>query len=293
MQLKVHHRTEYLYTKAVSHNSNELRLTPPNTDTQKCTSGTISVLPATRLRNYLDLNANRVHHFEILRPHNRLTIDSRATVKTKPQVDLNNLPYGFQHKELKHCTTLEACHPFLQNSDFVEITPTIWKQALDIQDDSTDVFQTCYAIMAHIFEHYDYDPNATNVHTHANEIIEKQLGVCQDFAHAMAALCRSIQIPTRYVSGYFYDATHDHSLRGAAASHAWVEVYIPPLGWIGLDPTNNKIVDETYIKLAVGRDYHAVAPVIGGYFGGDRSGLIVRVEVERIDAHLDISPAPA
>ncbi|MFT5825819.1 MAG: transglutaminase-like putative cysteine protease [Yoonia sp.] len=103
----------------------------------------------------------------------------------------------------------------------------------------------------------------------------------------MAALCRSIQIPTRDVSGYFFDATQDHSLGGAAASHAWVEVYIPSVGWIGLDPTNNKIVDKTYIKLAVGRDYHAVAPVIGGDFGSDRSGLAVSLQVERIDAHLD------
>jgi len=74
-------------------------------------------------------------------------------------------------------------------------------------------------------------------------------------------------IPSRYVSGYFFDATRNHSLRGSEASHAWAEVYIPGHGWIGLDPTNNKVVDDTYVAVAVGRDYRDVTPVAGTYYG--------------------------
>ncbi|MFC5051861.1 transglutaminase domain-containing protein [Rubritalea spongiae] len=283
MQFKVHHRTEYHYSRPITNNSNELRLTPPNTESQQCLSSYISVVPATRLKSYSDLNGNRVHHFEIPRPHQRLSIDCFSTIETQPAVDFSDLPYGSSHDTLSACCSLEKCHTFLQSSPLVEVTPESWRRAIDIQDHSTDIFQTSYAIMEYIFEHYTYDPDSTTVTTHANEVLKQQTGVCQDFAHAMTALCRSIHIPTRYVSGYFFDATRDHILRGASASHAWVEVYIPHFGWIGLDPTNNKVVDETYIKVATGQDYRAVAPIMGSYYGGERSGLVVSVRVDRIE----------
>jgi len=171
----------------------------------------------------------------------------------------------------------------LQDSEYIQINPEVWRRAVDIQGDSLDVFQTSYAIMEHIFTQFSYQPGMTTVSTHANEVFKGQTGVCQDFAHAMLALCRSLGIPARYVSGYFYDATHDHHLRGSQASHAWVEVYIHDYGWVGLDPTNNKVVDQTYIKLAIGRDYRDAAPVIGSFYGSGMSAMRVSVQVERVD----------
>lgn len=142
--------------------------------------------------------------------------------------------------------------------------------------------------MERIFKEYDYKPGATAVTTHANEVIKRKVGVCQDFAHAMVALCRSLNIPARYVSGYFFDSTRDHRLRGSEATHAWVEVFVEGYGWIGLDPTNNKVVDDTYIVLAVGRDYTDVSPVSGSYFGGGTSTLVVHVAVRRVDVPLAV-----
>lgn len=283
MRLRLHHRTEYRYSEPVTSNSNELRLTPPTTRHQVCESSFISVLPGARLSHYEDLNVNRVHHFEINESHQRLVVESRAVVSTRRKVDFDRLPYGFSHEELARCRALEDCHPFLQNSHYVDLTPSAWRQALDIQDNSTDVFQTSYSIMQHIFENYEYRSGATSVSTHANEVIEGRAGVCQDFAHAMTALCRSIGIPARYVSGYFFDATRERHLRGSEASHAWVEIYLESFGWIGLDPTNNKVVDETYVILARGRDYRDVSPVMGSYFGSGKSAMMVEVTVDRLD----------
>ena len=281
MLLRLHHRTEYRYSEAVSNNSNELRMTPITTRWQKLEGNLISVLPATPLSSYEDLNQNNVSHFEIAEPHSRLVIDSRASVSTSCKVDFENLPYGFSHSELHRCRRLEDCYPFLLGSEYIELTPAAWRLALDIQGDSKDVFQTSYAIMDYIYSEYQYDPVATNVSTHANETLENKRGVCQDFAHSMVTLCRSIHIPARYVSGYFFDATRDRHLRGSEASHAWVEVYVEPLGWIGLDPTNRKVVDETYIILARGRDYRDVAPVIGAFMGNGKSAMQVSVSVEQ------------
>lgn len=286
MRLRLHHRTEYRYADAVRNNVNELRLRPLDTRWQRCESSFIQVLPATRLTHYEDLHHNIVHHFEIHRPHRRLLVESRATVDTRGKVDFEALPYGFSHDDLPALRRLEECHPFLQDSAYVQRSPAIWREALDIQEGSRDVFQTSYAIMEHIFRRYAYQSGATTVSTRASEVIERRTGVCQDFAHAMVALCRSIGIPARYASGYFFDATRDHHLRGSQASHAWAEVYLPDWGWVGLDPTNNKVVDETYILAATGRDYRDVAPISGTYYGGGANVMEVTVRLERL------SPAP-
>jgi len=283
MWLQVHHRTVYHYIEAVTQNTNELRLTPRDCRWQFCESAFITVLPATRLSHYTDLNWNRVHHFEISTPHRQLVIESRARVHTRSKVSYDRLPYGFSHQDLGRCRRVEDCHPFLQDSTYVSLTPEAWRLALDIQAGSTDVFQTAYAIMEHVYRNFSYIAGSTTVSTHASEVLRQGSGVCQDFAHAMVALCRSLGIPARYVSGYLFDSTRDHSMRGAEASHAWAEVYIDPAGWIGLDPTNNKVVDETYIVLATGRDYRDVAPVVGSYYGGSGSTLEVAVRVERMD----------
>ena len=97
--------------------------------------------------------------------------------------------------------------------------------------------------MHHIFKYWAYAPNTTSVTTHTNEVLESKQGVCQDFAHLMIGICRSLGMPARYVSGYLYNGPDSH-LRGAQASHAWVEVHVPGKGWFGLDPTNDTLADE-------------------------------------------------
>lgn len=282
MRLRVYHRTEYTYASSVTQSSNELRLCPLDTPFQRCESFFPGVIPATRLTHFRDLFSNVVHYFELPEPHDRLVIETRATVLTQSKVDYGAFPYGMKHLDLPQCLEREECYPFLQDSHYVEVTPAIWKHALDVADTSEDVFQTSYAIMEHIYRNFEYQSGTTKVTTHAREVFEQRRGVCQDFAHLMLALCRALRIPARYVSGYLFDPTWDHRLRGNAASHAWVEVYLLREGWVGLDPTNNKVVDGTYIKVATGRDYADVAPVTGTYFGSGISTMHVTVDVKRL-----------
>ena len=282
MRLQVYHRTEYIYAEDVEKSSNELRLTPKITPFQDVQHSFISILPATRLTHYNDLNFNRVHYFAIPQPHRSLIIESRSIVDTRKPCDIDNLPYGYTHREMAETSIPEECHPFLQNSAYIENTPEIWREAVDIKGTSEDVFQTSYAIMDYIYSNYHYASGSTTASTHAVDVIRQRTGVCQDFAHAMTAYCRAVGIPARYVSGYFYDSTRNQSLRGSEASHAWVEVYTGKAGWIGLDPTNRKIVDDTYVVLAFGRDYRDVAPVIGTYYGGSGSHLTIKVQIDRL-----------
>jgi hypothetical protein len=107
------------------------------------------------------------------------------------------------------------------------------------------------------------------------DALAQRRGVCQDFAHVMLGLCRALKMPARYVSGYL-------AVEKARATHAWVEVWIPTAGWLALDPTHNRQIDETYIKIGAGRDYADVPPVAGYYRGTMERKLEVDVQIEAL-----------
>jgi transglutaminase-like putative cysteine protease len=139
-------------------------------------------------------------------------------------------------------------------------------------------------LMARIYTEFDYVPGATDNSTPLQVVLEQRKGVCQDFAHVMIAALRRINIPARYVSGYLETIPPPgvKKLQGADASHAWVEVHSPAGGWIGFDPTNNKIPGHQHIKIAHGRDYFDVRPLRGTFLGSGGQKLSVEVDVERV-----------
>ena len=283
MKLYIFHRTSYSYPALVSQSYNELRLHPLSNDWQNCISSTITILPICKLRSYLDLNGNIVHYFELPEEHRKLVIESRSIVETSPRVDFANFPYGVNLSSLSKMEGVPEYRDYLQTSSYVEINPTVWRMAVDLRGESNDVFQTAYQVMEFIYNNFEYCKSTTTVNTHANEVLELRRGVCQDFAHAALALCRCLGIPARYVSGYFFDHTRGQKMRGAEASHAWIEVMVNGHGWFGLDPTNNRVVDDTYVTLGTGRDYRDVAPVTGSYYGPLPDAFDVTVRVKRKD----------
>ncbi|MFQ3671588.1 MAG: transglutaminase family protein, partial [Verrucomicrobiia bacterium] len=154
-----------------------------------------------------------------------------------------------------------------------------WRLAVDLAPRREDVRQTVLHLMHGLHREFDYCPESTQVHTHMNDVLRLRRGVCQDFAHVMIGLCRSLGIPARYVSGYLFTNPGPGALRGTQASHAWCEVHLPGWGWLGLDPTNNQLVDPRYVRVAVGRDYHDVPPTRGTYRGPESREMRVEVEV--------------
>jgi len=176
---------------------------------------------------------------------------------------------------------LERCHEYLQPSRYVDLSPEAWRLAVDATHGEPDLWRAAVAIMRLIFREFRYEPGATHVRTRVDEALAGRRGVCQDFAHVMLAMCRSLGIPALYVSGYLYNGPRE-LLRGAQASHAWCEVFVPGLGWRGLDPTNDQPADEHYVKVAIGRDYADVAPVQGTFRGTTTQDLTVEVDVQRV-----------
>ena len=282
MKLKICHRTVYSYSDPVLNNVNEVRLRPRESPWQRLEFQVIRVLPATRLTHDSDSYRNVVHRFEIPEPHSQMMVESEFRIVTTSKAAATGFPYGCSHASMVRCQAIEECADFLRDSRYAVASADIRRVAVDAQGDSTDVFQTCFAIMAYIFDNFRYQSGVTSISSTAEDVFRSREGVCQDFAHLMIAMCRSIGIPARYASGYLFDPGVDSGIRGAQASHAWCEVFIPESGWYGLDPTNNKVVDDSYVKLATGRDYNDTAPVIGQYLGRGGISLDVSVSVERL-----------
>ena len=140
---------------------------------------------------------------------------------------------------------------------------------------------------AQLYEYFDYAPNTTTVNSPIDDALRAERGVCQDFAHIMIALVRSLKIPCRYVSGYLFHADKAKDRSPAGATHAWVEAYLGELGWVAFDPTNYLLGCERHIRVAVGRDYADVPPTRGVHRGEAESELRVSVLVTEVDA-----PAP-
>jgi transglutaminase-like putative cysteine protease len=283
MHLRVHHRTHYLYRVPVSDSSNEVRLRPATEDPKRLVSYLLQVQPPVRLRHFRDRHHNYVQWFEMPWPHTEMVVEATSQVHTTTQYPDGARPRDVLFDEMKCCPLIEMLHPFLNSSRYIELEPALWRLALDMRDTRTQVFETAEAIRGHIFREWAYSPLSTNASTHLSEVLVQRRGVCQDFAHLMCGLCRSLGIPARYVSGYIYNGTANE-LRGAQASHAWCEVWLPGQGWYGLDPTNDTLADERYVKIATGADYDEAAPIRGTFNGPSlaTAAMNVQVEVERV-----------
>jgi len=132
-----------------------------------------------------------------------------------------------------------------------------------------------------IYTEFKYDSAATDIATTVDDLLRIGRGVCQDFAHLMIAAMRVFGLPARYVSGYLltYAPPGKKKLVGSDASHAWVSVWAPDIGWVDFDPTNNMIPRDEHITIAYGRDFQDVSPVTGVLLGGGSHRIDVAVDV--------------
>ena len=291
MKLHVLHRTRFKYETSVRDSFNETRLQPVTTGAQTCHSFLLKILPPSKLSHYLDFYFNCVHLFDVVQPHTELSVEANSVVTTGDLPMLAADANPFPLEKIAECARMERCYDFLQSSTYVEAGADLWRMGLDIIEGQSDVWQAAQAIMRYIFREFRYQSASTNVHTHMRDVLTARTGVCQDFAHVMLGLCRAMKIPARYVSGYLYNGPADQ-LKGAQASHAWVEVYLPGPGWCGLDPTNNRLAAGHYVKVAVGRDYADVSPLKGTYRGTTKRHLTVDVLVTRMEENAPNASPP-
>jgi len=272
---QIQHRTSYTYQAPARDSFNDARLMPLSNARQTVETFVLTTNPPAPLRPYRDFYANWVHHFEIPSPHPSLVIESRAVVLAHPPPPLSNETQTAPLAELPGLVKSSDCFDYLGPSRYVDVEAETWRLAIDATDGITDTWQAVRALMRFVHGHLDYKPASTHVHTPLRDALAQRRGVCQDFAHLTLGLCRALKIPARYVSGYL-------AVEKARATHAWVEVWIPTVGWLALDPTHNQQIDNTYIKIGAGRDYGDVPPVTGSYRGTHEHKMEIEVQIDAL-----------
>jgi len=280
----VRHLTKFRYASPVSESVMEVRMHPRSDGGQRCLTFHLSVSPRCRVFSYRDYMGNNIHHFDIPGPHSQLVIVSESLIERQLETGLPEALPNDGWNELDAAVKQGDYWEMLLPSEFARPTPALLNLAkeLDVcrRDDPLRLMRE---LQQRLYDWFEYVPRSTKVDSPIDEAIENRRGVCQDFAHIMIALARSVQIPARYVSGYLH--RRDESERPVAdATHAWVEAFLPPLGWVGFDPTNRLITGDGHIRTAVGRDYADVPPTKGIFRGKTASELSVAVKVTASDA---------
>jgi transglutaminase-like putative cysteine protease len=279
MHYSIRHLTKFRYSAPISESFMELRMQPRTEATQHCVWFDLSIKPRTRLTSYRDHLGNLIHHFDLPGHHSQLAIKSEAVVEIAPQT----LPESLGAEAWDELDALVADGDYwemLMPSRFASPTALLGKLAreLDVRRRS-DPLGLLRELTAGLHEAFEYAPQATKVDSPIDEALGNRRGVCQDFSHIMIALVRGVRIPCRYVSGYLFHRDEDQDRSAADATHAWVEASLPGLGWVGFDPTNNLIVSQRHIRVAIGRDYGDVPPTRGVFKGEAKSELSVSVSV--------------
>jgi transglutaminase-like putative cysteine protease len=285
MRFHVTHRTQYEYRAPASESFAELRVWPRDTATQKVLKRKLTLDPPAPVDHYVDYFGNHVEFFSLPFRHHRLSVEASAEVVTFPPPDLSEalaVTVGEAYQIFN--SQMFRLFDFLQPTEAVPLGEVLRPVKQRFFEAGATLGDSLLALNAWIHRRFTYQPGATEISTPLAQVLKQRSGVCQDFAHLMLALLRSARLPARYVSGYIepYDPEKTSGeLIGAAASHAWVEVFLPGGAWFGLDPTNDQPAGERHVVVAVGRDYHDVAPMRGTYKGAHDQKLEVIVSVRR------------
>jgi transglutaminase-like putative cysteine protease/predicted glutamine amidotransferase len=304
-QLDVCHRTTYSYKRAVERSTHNLRLAPMHDHLQRVLRHNVQItvdgerLTTVQGREYEDVFGNRAQRLLIERPYSELTIESTSVVEL-----LDTDPLGFRPLRARSTIPLvwmpwqrQVLQPLLLPPELPE---SELNELLDyamsfVKRNDSDLLETLLDVNSSIFREYAYRQGTTTVHTTPFEVYVNRHGVCQDFTNLFICMARLLGVPARYVCGYVYTGPKHENHIQSEASHAWVQVYLPDVGWKGFDPTNGVLTQTDHVRVAIGRNYVDATPTSGTiYVGGGSETLRVSVVVQPVEivvpARVDFLP---
>lgn len=290
MKHHIFHDTIFSYDSPVRESIMEVRLQPRDDERQRCHHFNLTINPRTMLYSFRDTLDNYVHHFDITMPLTSLLVRAESMVEVLP------CPVLPAHLPAQSWQALDNLHndallDMVLPSHFTHPTAILheFMQRHHIVR-GVEPLSTISRISTLLFDTITYTPQSTNVDSPIDVVLTQQKGVCQDITHVMIAICRQLGIPSRYVSGYLYHRIDDHDRSQSDSTHAWLEVWLPELGWVGIDPTNRIWAGERHIRIAIGRDYADVPPTRGVYRGQANEHLSVVVSVNDANIHTQAPP---
>lgn len=304
------HTTAYAYEEPVSLCYNEGRLLPRTCQlplfTQECHRATLRVEPEWNDHHErFDFFGNRVIYFTQRHPHERMILTAESDVTLYPSFGPGLSPKAilteltknggdwpwdqpWHGKAIPSLDSLAAESPadlyqYALPSPYTPIFAAVNRFAQPSFVPGRPLLAAAADLMARIYHDFEFVSGATTIATPLTEVIAARKGVCQDFAHLMLACLRAQGLAARYMSGYIETVPPpgQEKLEGSDASHAWCAVYVPTLGWIDFDPTNNLIPQAQHVVLGWGRDFGDVTPLKGVFFGSGKHELTVAVDMKR------------
>jgi transglutaminase-like putative cysteine protease/predicted glutamine amidotransferase len=282
--LDVVHETTYEYTAPVDRSSHRLLLRPIEDRYQEILSYEIELAPPGLATEYEDVFGNPAVHLEIDTPYSCFRIRSKARLRMKAPPSLEQrlgdrrvtLPLLWMpwQRQMLSAYLLPPELPETQLAELSEFAMSF------VERNDHDLVGTLLDINMTLYRDFEYVSASTTIATTPFEVFESRRGVCQDFANLMICLARILQVPARYRMGYIFTGADYENKVQSEASHAWVELYVPRMGWHGFDPTNGRQVGSEHVRVACGRDYRDATPTSGTiYRGGGTETLTVGVWV--------------
>ena len=276
-RLRIKHVTGYHYGGKVTQSYNEARMLPGSGDGQFVLASNLEISPISSSHGYVDYWGTRVNSFEILTPHEELSLTATSLVEVQRD---QHAARGLSWDELGPAAqasvdTVEQLQQTALTDPPDEVREIARAAAADL-----DPCAAALAVCREIHQRVTYMAGVTGVQSTAHESWAHGRGVCQDIAHIAIGALRSIGVPARYVSGYLHpDPSFPVGTTVKGESHAWVEWFCG--SWHGYDPTNVLEIGERHVQVGRGRDYSDVAPLRGIFAGPSGSRLFVGVEITR------------
>lgn len=284
-RLDVRHRTVYRYASPVEKSFHLLRVVPFHDRMQSLLEHSLFISVAGQEVDYEDVFGNQARKIHLAQPFTELVIEARSKVelldvdplsfrrlRTRTTIPLVWMPWQ------RHMLQPYLLPPELPENQLVDLTSYAMSF---VRRNDDDLIDTLLDLNATIHKEYTYRQGSTTNATTAYEVFSMRQGVCQDFANLFICMARLLGVPARYVCGYLYTGPKHENQAQSEASHAWVQVYLPEVGWKGFDPTNGVLTQTDHVRVAVGRSYVDATPTGGAIFrGGGGETLEVAVACE-------------
>lgn len=278
-RIRIHHVTGYRYDGPADSSYNEARMLPSSSDDQYVLLSHLEVSPGSSTHSYVDYWGSRVTSFEVLHPHEELSITASSLVEVNPQSSDEGESLSFD--EIADARTRSVSLVELSTQTLLTAPPEeVIDLAFEAKARGSSPAEAARGIAAAVYDAVDYEAGVTGVRTTAREAWAHRRGVCQDITHIALGALRRVGIPANYVSGYHHpnpNAERGETVTGE--SHAWIEFWDG--AWHGWDVTNNCAIGERHVRIGRGRDYNDVPPLRGVYAGSAASELFVRVDITR------------
>jgi transglutaminase-like putative cysteine protease len=286
-RLRVVHQTRYRYDQPVPRSLHTMRLRPIEDWRQSVLDHRLILEPGVPFAEYEDVFGNWVARFELTTPYTELLVRAESIVEV---LDVD--PFAFATQPIRPPSFPLVWMPWERTMLAPYLAPdelpdtqlqALYDYAMSfVTRNRGDLMETLFDVNLSFFRDYKYKPGSTSLETTPFEVFNARAGVCQDFANLFITMARLLGIPARYVCGYVFTGNTGLARAQSDASHAWVQLYIPQIGWKGFDPTNGVLPQLDHVRTGYGRHYRDTAPTSGTIFGSARETMDIGVEVVEI-----------